>query len=165
MCNILLKDPVSNSLWQTSIDGVGALITTPQGFTVAHFQPPLLTGDGALWQIQVDGVGDITLGLGAPRLLPAIDYIVMSDPTGKPYKVFVTGGVLATQALTTRPPDAIPHQIDTSMSNFPEGYNGVMCPSCHNASITVTADFGCWCCVCNTFVPPEDTTILVALDE
>lgn len=60
--------------------------------------------------------------------------------------------------------DVIPYPLDVSMSRWPLS-TGIFCTTCGNASVTVSGDLSCWCCACNSFVPPEDTNMIVVLEE
>lgn len=165
MCTIYFKD-TTNTAWLGSIDDFGDITSTKQtGVKLAHYTSPVMVDvvDGTTWAVNIDTFGDFVLQPGKGQF--PLDYLIMTNSSGKPYKVFVSRGGLQTQLMTTRLLDEIPTPLDVTMSRWPEGFNGLICPNCNNASVTAQADFSLWCCSCNTFVPPEDTIIEVALSE
>lgn len=164
MCNVLVKDPTS-VIWQLAVTDLGILTVTPTTLKTDFVHGPILTSGSLAWQIAITTVGDLAVSPVTSAL--GIPYIALTSPNGtnfklsynKPTNQFLvqsTAGVLV---------DVVPVPFDITMSRWPEGFNGINCPSCGNASITVSGDFSCWCCVCSSFVPPDDTTIIVALSE
>lgn len=149
------------------VDDQGRLSTTKQNFQVAHLTGPIMQGGVNAWQLTADLLGRVvSTKIKVPNILSPLDYIPMSSPGGIPFKVVFRDNIqrLVTQGTSGRLIDVIPLQPDVAMSRWPDSI-GVSCPSCNNATISVSADLSCWCCVCSTFVIPEDTTITVILEE
>jgi hypothetical protein len=164
MCNVLLKDP-NNNFWQLASDDFGIMETTLTPITVQTYAPPVIKAGGNAWTLSADITGQVALN---PTNITkvALPYIILHS-TSKQWQLTFSP---LTQQLLMQPTsigqqDVIPTETDVSMSRWPEGYNGLLCPNCANASVTVSGDLSCWCCVCSSFVLPENTTIEVALSE
>lgn len=165
-CTPLLKDP-TNHYWALSVLDTGMLTTTAFNFPVkAQNNPILLDPNGkSNWQLSADATGRIiSTQVGGGGVV----YIPLMSPRNLNYIVGIdASGLLFTSATTAILPDIIPYPIDVAMSVYGNGFLNppVTCPNCGNASVTVSADESCWCCTCRSFVLPEDTTIIVILDE
>lgn len=164
MCNVLVKDP-TNVIWQLAVTDLGILTTSPVALQTNFVQGPVLTSGSGAWQIAITSIGVLFVNQVASNL--GIPYIPLTSPKGLNFQLFYTRSTnqLVVQSTTGLLMDVVPLPSDITMSRWPEGYNGLSCPSCGNASITVSGDLSCWCCVCSSFVPAEDTTIIVALSE
>lgn len=166
MCDVLLRDPI-NRLWQMSIDDQGLLLTTLLLTKLPQIDGPTIASDPTKqWKLSADLDGTI-ISTSVPQtpLRQILTYIPMRAPSGGTFKIQVdsTGSLLSTVTATMLP-DSIPLPFDVTMSRWPDSI-GVTCPACANATVSVLGDLACWCCVCNSFVKPDDTTILVILDE
>lgn len=166
MCDVLLKDPL-NRLWQMSIDNQGLLLTTLLPNTMSQIDGPTIASDPTRqWHLSAELDGTIVSTFVPPTPLRQIlNYIPMKSPNGGTFKIQVdSSGLLLSTVTAVMLPDSIPYPFDVTMSRWPDSI-GVTCPACANATVSVLGDLACWCCVCNAFVKPEDTTILVILDE
>ena len=164
MCIPLIKDPIG---------GWWAIGFLPNGqVTQSRVSSPSISGPPTLhinspshtWNLTVDMFGrlvktQVSADAQAPTQLIGVDTIgrghaltVLDD--GQTQSVF---GIAPLR-------ENIPQYLDITQSSWPVTA-GVVCTVCGNASVNVRADFGCWCCTCNRFVDPDDTTIIIVLDE
>lgn len=163
MCNPLLKDP-NGKLWALGVTDNGLLTTSSTTTKLAIFKGSTLIAGGAYWQLAVDLSGLLNTTSVAPTI-NGLPFIALTSPTGLTWQLTSDiSGILSTTFSNTHVNDIVPMQPDVVMSAWPTDY-GVVCVTCGNASVTVSADFSCWCCTCNSFVLPDDTNILVFLDE
>lgn len=162
MCDILLLDP-NNFLWLVGVTNQGNLTTTQTGVQFALVNPILNDSNHIGWQISANTLGEIVSTETGPAL--TVPNMRMVAPNGLVYNMGVnTQGMMTTTLVPGQFGTSIPTPIDVSMSQWPDSI-GVICPTCGNAIVSVRADFSCWCCACNMFVLPEDTTMLVVLEE
>lgn len=167
MCNVLLPDP-TNALWVLSCDDLGRVQTTLSNLAFLAPGPILSSGGASFWQLTADALGRVVATPIVPQYTwYSRNFLLLTSPSGFSFKLTIDDllGQLATDPNATLVADPFPMPLDVTMSHWPDGYNGVICPRCNNSSITVGADMSCWCCVCSSFVAPEDTTIIVALSE
>ena len=163
MCNALLPAP-NGTFFSLGVTAQGllttTLVTTQDPFIAG---PTLVDGTNVFWQLTANNAGDIvsTKKASAPF---ALQYLSLHS--GQAYWKLTTraDGLLVTNAITGVLGDFIPYPVDVTMSAWPENI-GVICPKCGNASIHVSADLSNWCCECNMFINPEDTNVVVILDE
>lgn len=141
------------------------------GYGVGGFGGSTATASVNNWHLAVDSFGAITTDLVSAPTPPqiALPSFVLTSPSG--FNWIVTSDSSGT--LLTDPgspttggnfPDIIPTQNDITLSRWPLS-TGIFCSTCGNAAVTVQADLSCWCCACNSFVPPEDTNMIVVLEE
>ena len=163
-CTPLLRDPF-NAYWALSTDDDGDLTITKVQIVPYRQNPPALQIGYAAWQLAVDATEAITVTKVANPGQIKFPYIPLNSPGGIPWKLTVTQeGELQTTATSTLLPDVIPLPSDITMSVY--GTDDLLfCNSCGNASVTALADLGLWCCSCSSYVLPEDTNIIVVLDE
>ena len=123
------------------------------------------------WHLAVDAFGAITSDLVPTPVAPQIvlPSVLLTSPGG--FNWVLTSddsGTVQTDpgnpVMAGNFPDIIPGQIDITQSRWPLS-TGIFCTTCGNASVTVQADLSCWCCACASFVPPEDTNMIVVLEE
>lgn len=166
MCSPLLRDPL-NRLWQTQVLDQGNLTATLTNINSPYPKNPTLQVGSSFWQLEITSKGSLTsTKVGKPNLT-ALPYIPMTSLGGVNYKLTVLdpSGIIGVTTTGSVLPDFIPYSPDVSMSFWPTANTGVFCTTCGNASVTVSADLSCWCCSCSTWVLPEDTNILVQLEE
>jgi hypothetical protein len=169
-CAPLLKDPF-NVLWQLGVTDDGTITITSLTFMVQLQRGPILKSiyGGVPWQLSVDAVGNIQVNIIHPEVIRQIStYIPLVSPGGFVYNLqILDDGTLITTSSPSNIllPNLVPYIPDVSMSVYNTWNNPVICPRCGNANVVVSADLSCWCCACNSFVFPEDTTIIVVLDE
>lgn len=163
MCNPILKD-VNNQVWQLGVQDSGRLYTTP-----TLIRPQLVIGTvlvdpaNGYWRLDVGTDGRLLMNTTLPSII-GIPYVAMTSTNGLFYNlVATTDGRYDTVSTNFQLPDVIPIPLDVSMSRWPQNI-GVVCTTCGNAPVTVSADMSCWCCTCNSFVSDEDTNIIVILD-
>ena len=164
MCNLLLSDP-TNNIWSLGCNDVGALQTSLTAFTFA-IQPPIFKdGAGKNWKLSATSVGRVVAAPTGPSQL-AVSYGVLQTPSSFIYQLNINSfGELYTTLVSGVPPlTNIPTQANISMSRWPDTA-GIICPRCNGATVSVSADLSCWCCTCSSFLDPEDTTVLVVLEE
>lgn len=166
MCNVLLRDPL-NRLWQTAVSNQGSLLT---GLTTLHTNSPknpVLNAGSNFWRLDITNNGTLTTTKVSPQTTPfALPYIPITSVGGVNFQLTVhpKTGVLGVSSTGSLLPDFIPYVPDIAMSRFPVS-DGIFCATCGNASVTVSADLSCWCCACSSFVLPEDTNMIVVLEE
>lgn len=171
-CVPLLRG-INGSFWILNIDSTGELVFTSTDIPIAHYQGPLLstTNGKDVWQLSIDdtvpGQEDIIVTkVTPPTIQPALPYIPFVSPVGGAWKLTVDpDGSLQTNTTDALLPGVIPYIPDVTMSVYGNNNPPLICTNCGNASVTASADLSLWCCSCNTFVPPEDTNIIVVLDE
>lgn len=166
MCNILLRDP-ANNLWQVSVLDQGNLTTSPSTLVSNDPKNPVLVNGTNNWQLGISTHGSLNATLVTPASVKrALSYIPMTSSGGVNFslKVHDATGVLGVSSTGSLLPDFIPYIPDVAMSRFPVS-DGIYCYTCGNASVTVSADLSCWCCTCSNFVLPENTNIIVVLEE
>lgn len=159
--------------WAMGIDDSGTLTYTLIPLVPGRHNPPVLKAGSNLWQLDVDLTESIILTQlpATPTSLVVFDYIPLQSPSGFSFKLTATpdGNLQTTQTFNSIGgpnllPDEIPYPPDVTMSIY--GNTPVLiCTSCGNASVTASADLSLWCCTCSSFVPPEDTNVVVVLDE
>lgn len=150
-----------------SIDDSGLLVTTLLPTMIPQIEGPTLASDPTKqWHLSAEVDGTIvSTSVPATSLRQILNYVPMKSPSGGTFKIQVDGtGSLLSTVTPFMLPDSIPIPFDVTMSRWPDSI-GVTCPALHDATVSVLGDLACWCCVCNAFVRPEDTTILVILDE
>lgn len=171
-CNPYLRDPVTNKFWILGIDDGGLFTLTSSTIPLSHYTGPILSKGSDSYQLGVDSQSGgaemiIATKITPPTIQTPQPYIpLISSPSGFPFMLVLADPDPFLQSSTTPTilPDAIPYIPDVSMSKWPDSI-GVFCASCGNSTVTVSADFSCWCCSCNSFIIPEDTNIIVILDE
>lgn len=165
MCNAFVKNP-NNQFWVVGVDDFGMINDIPLATVPTIYNPPVLRVTPQIsWTLAANSVGALTTQLTSPTPINAVPYLVLISPSGFVYLLTATpNGLLTTTSSSIAVSEPIPTPLDIAMSQFPVTA-GVICPSCANANVNVAADFSCWCCACNTFVHPEDTTILITLEE
>jgi hypothetical protein len=165
MCNIFVKSP-DKQFWKVNCDDFGMLQDSSIVVAPSSYNAPVLRVTPLIsWRLAADVTGELTTELISPTPISALPYVILNSPSGFTYLLTATlTGLLSTTFSAIAIQEAIPTQIDISMSQFPMVAN-VTCPACGNANVTVTGDYSCWCCACNSFVRPEDTTILIQLEE
>jgi hypothetical protein len=161
MCNIILRDP-TNHFWQLGCTEQGLLTTTLTNITFPINDPMLLVSNVA-WTLTANAQGQIVSTKTTPSNI-AQSFYVLNSPLNKTFKLTATLNGLLSTTFAPGQIEPIPYPFDISMSRWPDS-TPVICPRCSNASIKVSADMSCWCCACNSFVLPEDTNIIVILDE
>jgi hypothetical protein len=162
-CAPLLKDPAGN-FWQLGVTDNGSLTTTEISIPIITQSGPVISLNGVNWQLSAGISGDIiATAISSGQL--GVPYLPLISPSNLFWNVTITpNGSLQTTSTSTLSPEIIPHANDVSMSVYGTK-DMVICTSCGNSTVTVSADLSCWCCSCNTFVKPEDTNIIVILDE
>lgn len=171
-CNPLLKD-TRGRFWALGIQDDGALTITLTNILVAHQQGPYLGYGNNVWQLSVDDsvLGDEAIAytkVTPPTILGTLLYIPLRSPIGGAWALTISpDGDLQQTPTDYLFPDIIPYQPDVTMSIYGNAppLTPLICNTCGNASVTASADLSLWCCTCSTFVPPEDTNIIVVLDE
>jgi hypothetical protein len=166
-CNPLLRDPL-NRFWALGVLDNGQLTTTLTSIVPLFQNGPILTvNQQNNWQLSADIQGRIvSTNLNyQPTIQLNLPYIPLLSPSGFAWNLTITSfGLLETTATSSLFPEVIPYIPDVSMSIYGTK-NEVFCPSCGNATVVVSADLSCWCCACSSFVLPEDTNIIVVLEE
>lgn len=162
MCNILIPDSL-NRLWQLGCSDAGMLTTALTGFNFPVGTASLRDPQGNAWQLGVTVSGIIRTSPITTGTFP-LAFLVLNSPSGLRYKLTINSAGVLRDLISDTAIDSLPTQVDVTMSSWPPT-SGVICPRCNNANVTVMADMANWCCVCQDFVDPEDTTILVVLSE
>jgi hypothetical protein len=174
-CTPLLKDPKGH-YWALGVGDQGNPTTVAFNEPIQFQSNPILTdtnGQSTNWQFSATTTGAIvaTQIFSLPTIRKDnLPYIPLISPSGFAYIFTVTsqGNIQTTflpLGLIRYFPDVIPYIPNVTMSQYGNYNPSVTCPVCANAVIQVSADLSCWCCTCSCFVPPEDTTMLVVLDE
>lgn len=140
--------------------------------TQTRVSSPLITGPATshinstsfTWNLTTDSLGRLVkTKVGADAQAPT--QLVGVDILGQGHGLTVSdSGATVTVYAIAPVRETVPAQKDISLSSWPVSA-GVVCTTCGNASVNVQADFGCWCCTCNRFVDPDDTTLVIVLDE
>lgn len=153
---------VGSDIWQLSVD---ASSLGDEAIQVTKLNSLFLGGLGE------GGLGEQGYGTGVlvrpPNPVRTLTYIPLISPIGGAWALTVSsdGDVLLT-ATDYLFPDVIPYPPDVTMSTYGAmPFLPLLCATCGNASVTASADLSLWCCTCSSFVPPEDTNILVVIDE
>lgn len=159
----------TNNFWAMSVDDVGDLTLTSVNFVPSRHNPPVLNVADKAFRLDVDETEAIVVRQIVPGTVPvSFDYIPLNSPNFLPYKLTVdqSGELTITQTAALLP-DMIPYPDDVRMSVYGDAppLTPLICISCGNASVTASADLSLWCCTCSSFVTPEDTNIIVVLDE
>lgn len=166
-CRPILSAP-NGTLWQLGCNDLGLLTTTQVFLKLKYLQNPLLGTSNITWQLSATNTGNIvsTKVVNPTARLP-LSYIILVSPGGNTFLLTIdSNGFLHTAQTNSSVAESIPYINDVTMSVYGDTcQNFVICPVCANASVTVSADLSCWCCTCSSFVLPEDTTIMVVLDE
>lgn len=154
---------VGSDVWQLSVD---ASSLGNEAIQVTKINTPSFAGlgEGGLGQ-QGYGIGVVSVQVAPP--IRALAYIPLRSPIGGAWAFSISsdGDVLVT-ATDYLFPDIIPYPPDVTMSRYGAiPFLPLLCATCGNASVTASADLSLWCCTCSSFVPPEDTNILVVIDE
>ncbi len=155
-------------LWAITVNTDGSLSTQ---FTGGTASPTVVIADttllGTNWQLGVatDGSIQVTLTPG-----PVSTALVLLDQTGSAWTVGVDSGTVFTTALgIIVPPPPPPGPCVVPMPpNVLESLFGTGALLIHTPTgfpVTVRADFSCFVCNLNAFVPPEQTNMLLILDE
>lgn len=170
-CNPLLRDQLGR-FWALGVGDDGSLTITLTSIQVNHQQGPFLGSGHDIWQLSVDAssLGNEGIQLTKatpPTILGTLTYIPLVSSVGGAWALTVSSGDLLVTATDFLFPDIIPRQPDVTMSIYGNAFplTPLICTTCGNASVTASADLSLWCCTCSSFVPPEDTNIIVVLDE
>lgn len=166
-CLPILPDP-SGGYWQLGVTDAGLLTTTQVFPVLKHIAGPYLKAGYNVWQLTADTQGRIVDTLILPPTAQSpLPYIPLISPGGFFYSLTldtIQGLLLTNSTGATLLPDVIPYIPDVTMSVWPAS-TPLVCFTCGNATVTASADLSLWCCSCSAFVPPDDTNILVVLDE
>lgn len=187
MCQTLvLQDPLTY-LWNVTATDDGLLVTTKGSKSFSRTNPYLQTAGGSegysgggfsgggygfggggnrLFQLNIDSDGLLyTTQVINPTATINFKLPILS-PQGFVYSVsvFSNGTLLTTYDPTAQVFDTVPMPFDVRMSIYGTG-DQLICFTCNNAVVDARADLGLWCCACQAFVLPEDTNLLVLLDE
>lgn len=164
MCLGLLADP-SNLAWSIAVTDQGQMQTI-RVFKYSPASPvPQIRSTSTTWNLSIDSQGRLVATATSANPSAPNSVVLTSAPSGTIWTVTITdAGFINFQQGGFGGNDPVPGLKDVSMSNFPRTA-GVTCAACGNATVTVMADFRCWCCTCNQFVDPNDTNIVVILDE
>lgn len=165
-CNPLLRD-TQNQFWALGIDDNGELTLDLSSTPINHHEGPLLGTRPNVWKLSIDANQDIQVDKVTPStILGTLPYIPLRSPIGGAWALTVDeNGNLQVDPTDYLYPDIIPYQPDVSMSLYGDMPPMLICTTCGNASVTASADLSLWCCTCSSFVLPEDTNIIVVLDE
>lgn len=165
-CNPLLRDPFG-VFWALGITNNGSLTIT-KSFLATNRQVNPIIGPDILnaFQLSVTANEHIQSAKVVPPTIQAPQaYIPLLSPAGGAFQLIVDKqGDLITLPTDTLLVDIIPYVPDVAMSVY-GNTPGLICFTCGNASVTASADLSLWCCSCNSFVLPEDTSVIVILDE
>src|SRR5581483_5269931 len=155
-CIPLIPSPNGQN-WTLGITDNGELTTTPA--RQAGIPSPMkIASPSFSWLITADNNGAIVTTQfsldSSPfywtlRSLPSfLRYAISADDLGElQTQLFnVAANISAT----------VPYPQDVTMSRWPDTI-GLICYSCGNATVSLSADMSCWCCSCNSFVDVEDT--------
>lgn len=165
-----LRD-TTNRFWSMSSNLDGTLkIVTLDGLALRDFENPVIkaSNEDAYYQLSVAADGTlVTDTITGPATNRAIDYFpfVSQDDSGLTYfKLRVRqGGLLRLYETENLLPDSFPHPSNVSYSSL--GGTRLIHTSCALQAIIVLADLGLWCRACNKFVLPENSNIIVVLEE
>lgn len=186
MCQTLvLQDPLSY-LWNVTATDDGLLITNKGAKSFPRVNPYFNAasggfgdghwgdvgwGDGSgtgLFQLNVDTDG--LLYTDVKSILPSGQIANLKIPVLSAQAFVYSISVQSDGTLTTTYDpsatvfDSVPMPYDVLMSIYGTG-DTLICSTCNNAVVDARADLGLWCCACQAFVLPEDTNLLVILDE
>jgi hypothetical protein len=173
-CNPLLKGSPNGTLWALGIDDDGELTLTQVSFTVNHHAGPILGELGNTWQLSMDDSEPgnefmVVTRVNPPTILGPLTYIPLLSPIGGAWKLVIadTDGTLQTVSTSLLLPDILPRQPDVTMSIYGNAppLIPLICNTCGNASVTASADLSLWCCTCSSYIFPEDSNVVVVLDE
>lgn len=168
MCRITLKDP-NNNYWQITATSEGEIETISIDNTrLKEFVDPVMKvfkGDG-YFKLTANTDGTIQSQSTSGRdALTAISYIPFTTQDGIFVKLRIKGdGTFRMFETEDLLPDSIPSPNNVAISNYGTG-SKLVHTNCGLGSITARADLGLWCCSCNEFVLPENTNVIVILDE
>jgi len=165
-CTPLLEDPFG-VFWALSVDDDGELTITSTTVKPIRQSPPTLSVGNSAWALSVDATESIQVTQVPTPGFALLPYIPLNSLGNIPWKLTVDpdGTLRTTSTGSTLLPDIIPYPIDVTMSIYGNTPQLLFCTTCANASVTASADLSLWCCSCSTFVLPEDTNILVVIDE
>lgn len=167
MCDLLIRYPANNQLWLVGCTDSGNITTTPVNIPFAINDPSVIDSGNNAWSLTADSVGRIvTTSIGVPLTTSVHSESLISAPSAFTYNLTInTAGLLGT-TLAQFPSNrtTVPRPVDIAMSQWPDSI-GVTTPTFAGATVTVSADMSCWCCAIQSFVKPEDTTIIVYIDE
>lgn len=166
-CTPLLRDEVG-VLWGLSISDNGNPTITKTSLAVGHFGNPIVGSDPKnAWQLSVFRGSIIAQKITPPTILNPLYYVPLVSPGRLPWSLTTDkdGNILTTQTAAGLLPDVIPYPPDVVMSIYGNSPALLFCSTCGNASVTASADLSLWCCSCSAFVTPEDTNIVIVLDE
>jgi hypothetical protein len=170
-CIPLLRDPL-NRFWALNVLDTGQLQTTLTAASPSTQNNPILidaNGNQTIWQVSINTSGQLlSTRLGQlPTLQPPLTYLPLASVDNLYFKLTILPtGQLQTLSTSTLLPDVIPYVPNVTMSVYGTPITApVTCPTCNNAVVIVSADESCWCCTCSAFVLPENTTMIVILDE
>lgn len=166
MCDLLIRYPVNDQLWLLGTTDGGNMTTAPVHIPFPILDPTLIDNNGDAWSLTANNLGEIVAtNIGSPLTTSVNSATLISTPSNVFFTLTIdSNGLLHTAFSALHPATVVPRPHDVTMSQWPDSI-GVTCPRCGGATVTVSADMSCWCCACNAFVLPEDTTILVILDE
>lgn len=138
-------------------------MTTPTTISVPFNDPTLIDSNNVVWKITASTSGLIvaTTGVTSDHAVPYLE--IDSSPGNVTFSSVITSN--GTLLMTPSPglQAAIPYPKNITMSRWPQSIGVIYIPL--GVSVAVSADMSNWCCSLQKFVKPEDTTILVVLDE
>lgn len=187
MClSLVVQDPTLR-LWNVGVSDDG-LLNTLSGAKTAQRNNPVYrvpgsggfgvggfgqggfgagSGPDVFFQLSADTSGLLLTTKLTPgaQIVPVLSSLIRSLH-GFKYKLQVsaTGLLSTTYAPNDVFFDTVPMPPDVTMSLYGTG-DLLICALCNNAVTDARADLGLWCCACQAFVLPEDTNLLVLLDE
>lgn len=162
-----LRDP-NNVLWSmtTNVDG-SINIVTLDGVTITDFANPVLkaSNEDAYYRLSVASDGAlVTTSITGEETNRAIDYFPFVSTDGTYFKLRARlGGELRLYETETLLPDSFPSPRNVAYSSL--GGPRLVHTGCGLSSIIALGDFALWCRSCNKFVLPENSNIIVVLDE
>lgn len=162
MCNITFHDDL-NRVWALAITLDGAISTTFVTNLHNANPNPILLSNGNYWLISPGEDGNLHADTVAPSI-SAVTEIGLRDLSGNPYQLGVTdAGELKVSPGGIAPIDDLPSLPDVKMHQIPAP--GLVCYSEGNAPGAIRSDYAIWCCTTQRFVTPENSNMVVFIDE